>query len=542
MSSPLGSPPADNDGGGSPTSPPQPVAPPPPPPAPAAAPPPSGPTWEEYKERGNNYFKTKLFQQAVDSYTQAIDLKPGEAALYSNRSACKLSLKEFQAAYDDASKCVDVDPRFVKGYGRLAHAAGALGRFDVTVIERLRIGMGVAQTSGNAVAKKELEDDLKKFIQARKALEMVSEKMAANQHDQALNYAMFVCQQFPQCLRSALLRAECRAPKDPETALRELESFQGDPRTHTSDFLFVRGLASYYMGANGPKSAIPILKHVIDCDPDHARAKQLYKSARLLEQHRAAGNAAFAEKRWQFAISSYTEALAVDPSYVKMRGILLGNRSAAYVEAGELQKALADVDAATRDGNKAAKLYARRSKINERLGNLDEANQDMAKAVELDSDLRQEQAQLRERIRLAKRKDWYKILGVERNAQEADLKRAYKLQAVKWHPDKWAHCTDEEKKAAEDTFKEVGEAFAILSDPQKRQAFDSGRLDNESDFQSGGPPGRGGFQGGPDGVDVMDLFNMMMGGGGMGGGGMGGRGFRGGRGGRGGGGTTFSFH
>jgi len=65
-------------------------------------------------------------------------------------------------------------------------------------------------------------------------------------------------------------------------------------------------------------------------------------------------------------------------------------------------------------------------------------------------------------------KNYYKILGVERNATQEQIKKAYRKLAMKWHPDR--NC--ENKKEAETQFKEIGEAYSILSDNKKRKIYD----------------------------------------------------------------------
>ena len=105
--------------------------------------------------------------------------------------------------------------------------------------------------------------------------------------------------------------------------------------------------------------------------------------------------------------------------------------------------------------------------------------------------------------------DYYEVLGVSKGASADEIKKAYRKKAVQFHPDK-----NPDDKSAEDKFKEVGEAYEVLSDDQKRAAYDQM---GHAAFEGGGG-GRGGFQGGA--VDPFDLFNQVFGGGGGGGGGI----------------------
>lgn len=87
-------------------------------------------------------------------------------------------------------------------------------------------------------------------------------------------------------------------------------------------------------------------------------------------------------------------------------------------------------------------------------------------------------------------KDYYQILGIPSDAKDDEIKTAFRKLSLKWHPDKWVTGTDEEKKIAEDKFKEINEAYQVLSDPQKRREYDMfGDLEDSSSFGNMDPFG-----------------------------------------------------
>lgn len=73
---------------------------------------------------------------------------------------------------------------------------------------------------------------------------------------------------------------------------------------------------------------------------------------------------------------------------------------------------------------------------------------------------------------MAEKRDYYEVLGLSKSASADDIKAAFRKAALKWHPDRWVNGTDEEKKNAEDKFKEASEAYSVLSDPDKKARYD----------------------------------------------------------------------
>ncbi|GMC04724.1 hypothetical protein K4E_22940 [Enterococcus thailandicus] len=114
---------------------------------------------------------------------------------------------------------------------------------------------------------------------------------------------------------------------------------------------------------------------------------------------------------------------------------------------------------------------------------------------------------------MATKRDYYEVLGISKGASEDEIKKAYRKLSKKYHPDINKEADAEEK------FKEVSEAYEILSDPQKRAAYDQyGHAGTDPNYGAGGGGGFGGFggfSGGGGGFGGFeDIFDSFFGGGG----------------------------
>ncbi|MDK2929934.1 MAG: molecular chaperone DnaJ [Bacillota bacterium] len=104
---------------------------------------------------------------------------------------------------------------------------------------------------------------------------------------------------------------------------------------------------------------------------------------------------------------------------------------------------------------------------------------------------------------MAKR-DYYEVLGVDRNASQDEIKKAFRKLARKYHPD-----MNKEDPSAEEKFKEINEAYEVLSDPEKRRRYD--QFGHAAEGPAGGPGGMGGWDFGDFGTSFDSIFDMFFG-------------------------------
>ena len=147
----------------------------------------------------------------------------------------------------------------------------------------------------------------------------------------------------------------------------------------------------------------------------------------------------------------------------------------------------------------AGLLYRAQAAIDE--DRFEDAMNVLNKAQEYHSDSREIDSLMEKAkvlLKRSKQKDYYKVLGVDRDADDRTIKRAYRQLTKQHHPDKTA-ARGVPKQQAEDKMASINEAYEVLSDPELRERFDHGDDPNDphqggNPFQQGGPFGQGGGQ------------------------------------------------
>ncbi|XP_050319132.1 dnaJ homolog subfamily C member 7 isoform X1 [Bactrocera neohumeralis] len=432
---------------------------------------------EEKKKLGNDQYKAQNYHAALKLYSDAIQLCPDFAAYYGNRSACYMMLSNYINALSDARQAVRLDPKFDKAYARIAKCCLIMG--DMIGSEQAIKKVLELDSQSNAV--KVEQQGMQQLRQLEKTIQTNYDSKAYRNVVYYLDSALAIA---PACLRYRLLKAECLAflgrcdeAVDIAVSVMKLD-------TTSADAIYVRGLCLYY--TDNLEKGILHFERALQLDPDHKKAKEMRNKSKALKDMKENGNTLFKSGRFREAQTIYTEALKIDEFNKDINSKLLYNRALVNSKIGSLRDAIADCTRVLEINSQYLKALLLRARCYNDLEKFDECVNDYEAALQLQKtpEIKKLLRDAKLALKKSKRKDYYKILGISRNATEDEIKKAYRKKALIHHPDRHANSSAEERKEEELKFKEIGEAYAILSDQRKKMRYDSGQdiEEQEQDF------------------------------------------------------------
>lgn len=448
----------------------------------------------QFKNEGNQHFKNKDYHKAIESYTKAISLNSIDPSYYANRAACYLALKKYNSCIDDCNETLNIDPKFSKAWRRKGRAYFYLGDLKESKLcfeEAIKLDPNDSS----------LKDELRETENLLDMVERVEGRFSRKEFSDANNLIMQALQLCPDAPTLKIKQIEALAKAgESKQAIKKAQEFQSTLGTNP-DFLYVYGLALAYDGQT--EAAKKIWRESLKFDPDNKVCLHAQKMIKHQEELKQKGNDAMKANDYKGAIKAYTEAIEQDPDNRNVVSVLYANRALAQIKLKNHKQALSDLNKSIELNEKYAKAYSRRGDVKMELEDPEGARQDYQHAHTLDPSLgiREKLRDADKEAKKAAKKDYYKILDIPKTANDDEIKKAYRKLALKWHPDK-NQGSEEEKKTAEAKFKDINEAYSVLSDQKKRQMYDSG-ADMEGEFA--------GFNG--QGFNPNDIFQAFFGGG-----------------------------
>ena len=443
---------------------------------------------ESYKVAGNKFFKERDYRNAIIQYSRgmpqragifqppcpsayklqdriltdisflAVELIPDSATFLSNRAAAYMSNGQYEAALDDCLRAVDREPNNPKFLLRLARIYTSLGRPEEALTTFSRIQPPAS--AKDMAAAKEMSLHVKA---AQDALHNgTSGSMVLHALDQA-EKLLGVGSMKPR--KWQLMRGAAHLKIGGINSLGEAQNVAMSLLRFNSqdpEALVLRGRALYCQGDN--EKAIQHFRKALSCDPDFRDAVKWLRTVQKLDRMKEEGNTDYKAGRWQAAFDKYSSALEVDPANRGTNAKLLQNRALCRLRLKQYNEAVADCDKAVSLDPQYMK--ARKTKANA-LGQAErweDAVREWKSLQEMDPEDRTIPKEVRKaelELKKSQRKDYYKILNVEKSADDVQIKKAYRKLAIVHHPDK-----NPGDDAAAERFKDIGEAYETLSDPQ----------------------------------------------------------------------------
>ena len=281
-----------------------------------------------FKEQGNQFLQAKKYDEAIQAYTEAINLDPKDHVFFSNRSAAYLSKGDASSALSDGQRCIELKSDWAKGYTRKGAALHSLRRYD-DAIEAYQAGLAIAPTDAG------LQSGLAEVQKVKESAEagppggglfgpqMIAKlaghpKFGPKLGDPAFMRKLQMAQSNPQLLMS-----------DPEMmeVLQVILGGMGGGEGEGEDAGDNNFTPPPQRSSAPPKKAEPVLSE------EEQKVKDVRdKSVAAKDQ----GNAFYKNKQFAEALAAYDEALQADPTNL----MVINNKAAVYIEMNQADTAI----------------------------------------------------------------------------------------------------------------------------------------------------------------------------------------------------------
>jgi DnaJ family protein C protein 7 len=452
-------------------------------------------SWEDLKDKGNSFFKQKRYEDAITFYNKALKLNPKAEVLYSNKGTCEKCLKEYKESIRDYEKALELNPKNTKNMNRLASVyiiKGQIGNAKMLQEKALNL------EPNNSIFKEQMTI-IEKILEDE-------EKLEDRIKDKKFEDAEEVCKRLIEKesdfseLKLKYIKILIENVKLTEAIQYINNEINFEDKKSNEQFDYLTALCLYYDGQyEKAKKQINLMKS----KGNSIDTKDLLEKVNTIDSIKTKANEIFKQKKYEEAIEEYTKILEFDPNNKKFNSLILANRALCYQKLNKNVEALRDSNQSIKLNPFYARGYIKRGNVYMELKMFDDARADFQKAKDLDPNVAGVDGYLNDankNAEKARKRDYYAILGIDKNADEKEIKRAYKKMAMKYHPDRNSE-SEESKKMAEKKFIDVNDAYSVLSDPKKRSMYDQG-VDPLNPEEAGG----GGVHFGGDASEILKMF------------------------------------
>merc|ERR1711935_263377 len=441
------------------------------------------------------------YSDALSHFHAAVDADPTNYMSYYKRATVFLALSRSRPALADFDKVIQLKSDFGAARVKRGSTLLKMGRLDEAHIELEKI---LSKDPSN-------EEASRMYVSIeplQRSINEIQDFIMYKNYQPALDRLTEIVEHIPWDAKLRELRADAYlGVGNTMNAISEMRAMTKLTNDNTDGY-FKLSTMHYQLG-EGDES-LQQIRECLKLDPEHKDCYPFYKKIKKVVKFLTAAQVAQDAQDWEECVTSANKVLKNEPKIEAMRFHGYDKLCNCHLQDGfDVDQSMQSCDAALRIREEPRILCDRaEAYLAEEM--YDEAVNDYRRALELNEDFGRAKdglATAQKRQKQASKRDYYKILGVRRNAGKKEINKAYRKLAQKWHPDNFQD--EEEKKKAEKKFMDIAAAKEVLSDDEMRQKFNRGEdpLDAEEQSQQGGHPFQG-FHGDPFGGDGHTQFKF----------------------------------
>uniref|UniRef100_A0A7S3PH13 J domain-containing protein n=1 Tax=Aplanochytrium stocchinoi TaxID=215587 RepID=A0A7S3PH13_9STRA len=462
---------------------------------------------KKVKSLGDNYLMKKDYEKALDMFTIVIDKEPDNEKNYYKRVKVYEKMKNYKKALQDLNRALEINPEYTSALGLRGRLYMNLGQCNEAAKDYQAV-LKIKPTHGDA------KKQLPKALEGAKQVSEVERLIGRGIWEEAERKLDEVIDFLGKVSHLLYLRARARYELGKHyEAVADLGVLLKKEKNDV-DALLLRGRAYYRVGEHD--MAQRHIREILKYDPEHEETKQFYRTLKALVKHVEDGDVALKKATHEGlleAIEQYENAVQIDSSNTDFLKHVYVKLCKCYAKLKQKQEAKQACDLAKQIDNSLVEAYTIYAEMLLKMADTTEEYEQVVRVYHEAAEHHGQNNQVRDGLRRAevalkqsKQKNYYKILGVPRDAESGAIKKAYRKKAKELHPDRHQDKGEEELKQMEIKFQEVAEAYEVLSDDEKRGKYDRGEevFENQGGgqrrhphgfpFNFGGGQPRGGHQ------------------------------------------------
>ncbi|XP_058823245.1 dnaJ homolog subfamily C member 3-like [Topomyia yanbarensis] len=436
---------------------------------------------DRHLEMGRDLLAKRQFSDALTHYHAAVEGDPNNYLTYFKRGTVYLALGKAKFAINDFSRVLELKPDFLAARAQRGQVYLKMGDFDNAEIDLMEV---LRMDPHNH----EVNFQYARIDPARDQWVLCLDVIEREDFTTAIALLTQLLEMCPWSveIREARAQAYIRIG-DRLAAVSEYRSVNRLSHDGTDGYYTLSQLL-YDLGDSA--AALKEIRECLKLDPEHKDCFPFYKKIKKVDKVHVDAQSAMKEQQYSECIALAEKLINLEPDVPMMRYNGKQLLCACLVKDEQYSVAVGRCREAL-DIYQDPEVMCDRAEALIGVEMYDDAIHQYREALDINDNHQRAKEGVERAQRLqkqAERRDYYKILGVKRTASKQEIVKAYRKAAQKWHPDNFH---GDEKKIAEKKFIDVAAAKEVLTDPEKRQQFDSGMdpLDPEANrFGGGGNP------------------------------------------------------